>query len=599
VRLVASAIPDLLGAMGIDAAGDLARSVEGSIEPVRIAAGATLFEAGSDPDAAYLVVTGRLLVTDREGNPIRRLGRGQIVGEIGLIEGTARTATVLADRDTILARLPATAFDRLAAERPEFLMGVARTLVRRLLHPRPPTDTVGSVAVAVTSTGIDPRIFTGRMLQGIEGRGAAAHLSSAAVDALLGAPGASQQPPGTPEALLVGERLDLMEAEHRFLILETDREPTPWTVTALRRADRAVVVIGTDPTPEEEAAAGRLVAEARTGNRREVWVVAVRPDDAGPPRASAALAARLGADRVLHARAGSSADVARVGRLATGTGIGLVLGGGGARGFAHIGVYRALTELGVPVDAVAGASIGGVMAAAIAVGMSPDEMTRVSARRFRKVLDYTLPVVSLVKGARITREIEAVFGGMDIEDLVIPYLCVSTDLTTSRAVAHDRGPVTPAIRAGLAIPGVIPPVPHEGNLLVDGGVLDNLPLEPLRSAGLVDTIVAVDVAPPLGPRAREDFGLSVSGWRALRSRMGRHKRRYPAISPLLLRSMIVGSRQHRDRLVAEGYADLLLEPELRGISLLAFDRVEEVARAGYEAAAPEIEAWLAARGEER
>jgi predicted acylesterase/phospholipase RssA len=275
----------------------------------------------------------------------------------------------------------------------------------------------------------------------------------------------------------------------------------------------------------------------------------------------------------------------------------LVLGGGGARGFAHIGVYRALTELGVPVDAVAGASIGGILGAAIALGLDPGEVTRTAAAGFKNVLDYTLPVVSMVKGARIARALDDAFGGYDIEDLALPFLCVSSNLTTSRRVVHDGGPVITAARAGSAIPGVIPPVPHDGDLLVDGGVLDNLPIGPLRATGLVDTVIAVDVAPPVGPRAREDFGLSVSGWAALRSKFGRHKKRYPGISALLLRSMIVGSMEQRDRLVAAGYADLVLAPDLRGISLLAFDDVEKVVQAGYEAALPEVEVWLQSRKE--
>ena len=162
-------------------------------------------------------------------------------------------------------------------------------------------------------------------------------------------------------------------------------------------------------------------------------------------------------------------------------------------------------------------------------------------------------------------------------------------------MVHERGPAIPAVRAGLAIPGVIPPVPRDGDLLVDGGVLDNLPMDHLRATGMVGTVVAVDVAPPLGPRAREDYGLDVSGWRALLGRLRRRGRRFPAISSLLIRSMLVGSMQERDRQVAGGYADLYLDLDLRGVSLLAFDEVDPVAEAGYQLARPRIEEWLASR----
>jgi predicted acylesterase/phospholipase RssA len=295
----------------------------------------------------------------------------------------------------------------------------------------------------------------------------------------------------------------------------------------------------------------------------------------------------------LHFGYGVAADAARVARLVTGTGTGIVLGGGGARGFAHIGVYRALVELDVPIDAVAGASIGGILGAGIARGFSPDSLHKQVVEGFSDVLDYTIPVVSMVKGERITREIDKVFAGIDIEDLALPFLCVSTNLTSSRQTVHTAGPVTAATRAGLAIPGVIPPVPSEGELLVDGGVLDNLPIGPLHATGLVDTIIAIDVAPRLGPRARTDFGLSVSGWKALRSKFGRRKKVYPGISSVLLRSMIVGSMEQRDHYLEAGLVDLYLTPNLRGISLLAFDQVDKVAEAGYEAALPGIQEWLA------
>jgi predicted acylesterase/phospholipase RssA len=388
------------------------------------------------------------------------------------------------------------------------------------------------------------------------------------------------------DSLAVERYLDEVEASHRFTILEADDHKSDWSRAALRRADRVLIVVRAgDPVLLE------LAAAARGGHQPDVWLAVARSGNGSLPSGSAELAAAYGADRVLHFRPESEGDVARIARLVTGTGTGLVLGGGGARGFAHLGVYRALLELGVPVDAVAGSSIGGIIGAGIATSPSPDELTAMVKAGFSKVLDYTLPLVSMVKGSRITREIDRIFAGVDIEDLPLPFLCVSTNLTTAEEMVHDRGAVTLATRAGLAIPGVIPPVPSDGDLLVDAGVLNNLPIGPMRATGMVDTVIAVDVAPRRGPRAREDYGLSVSGWQALRTKLGR-KRVYPGISAVLLRSMIVGSMKQRDDLLATGMVDLYLDPDLRGISLLAFDRVESVAAAGYEAGYPVIEAWL-------
>jgi predicted acylesterase/phospholipase RssA len=129
------------------------------------------------------------------------------------------------------------------------------------------------------------------------------------------------------------------------------------------------------------------------------------------------------------------------------------------------------------------------------------------------------------------------------------------------------------------------------DLHVDAGVLDNLPVEVMRNRPGIGTVIAVDVAPPVGPRARTDYGLSVSGWRAFRKGFGGRRSEYPGISAVLMRSMILGSMRERDRVVATGAADLYLDMDLRGISLLDFKRVREVAAAGHAAARERLEEW--------
>lgn len=587
-ELVFDAIPDLLAAVGSEESSRAA--VAAGVEPVRLRAGETLFADGDPPDALYFAITGRLAVVqkDERGDErvLRRVGHGEVIGEMGLLDDSPRSAAVVADRDSTLARLPRDVFDQLVRHDPGFLRGVARTVVSRLANPRPDVDTVGTIAVVVADPNLESRVFISRLLQALRQHHRVEHVSAASAASALGDAG---------DPMAIERYLDHVESSSDFVLLEADRRAPSWTESALRRADRWLLVVGENSVDEPVVAA--VAAAARQANDPDLWLAVAHRGDGDHPQESANLATHYAASRVLHFRDGAAGDVARVARLVTGTGTGIVLGGGGARGFAHIGVYRALSELGVPIDAVAGASIGGILGAGIARGFSPDELHRQVAERFSNVLDYTLPVVSMVKGQRITRETNKVFAGVDIEDLELPFLCVSTNLTTSRQTVHATGPVTTATRAGLAIPGVIPPVPSDGDLLVDGGVLDNLPIGPLHQTGLVDTIIAIDVAPRLGPRARDDYGLSVSGWKALRSKLGRRKRMYPGISSVLLRSMIVGSMEQRDEYLAAGLVDLYLEPDLRGISLLAFDQVDRVATAGYEAAYPAIEKWVKERAE--
>jgi predicted acylesterase/phospholipase RssA len=590
-RLVADSIGELVGAIAGSVGPDTVAAVAAAVEPVHLAPGERLFRVGDRPDAAYFVVTGRLLISVADGEEervIRRVGRGQVIGEIGLIDGEARTASVTADRDSVLARLPAAAFEQVAADHPDFMAGLSRIVVHRLTKPRPPVDTVGVVAVAGGSGALTATELAERMTRVMGELGDSVAVTGDALVAELG-DGVVTATPGSEEWLRLTDHLDGVEARHRFVVLDAAGEEE-WLENAVRHADRVLLVV--DGESGDEAARG---AAAATSAGRPVWLVAVRPAGSGRPSGSADMVARFGAERVLHVEADVEADLDRVARVAFGMGVGLAFGGGGARGFMHLGAYRALRELGVPIDAVAGTSIGGALGALVADGLAPDAAVAEARSRFKKVLDWTLPLVSMVKGKRIARAITGFIGDADLRDLPIPFLCISTNFTEGTKVIHDSGSAARAVRAGLAIPGVIPPVPHDGDLLVDGGVLDNLPVDALRATGLVGTVIAVDVAPPRGSRARDDFGLSVSGWAALRSKFGRNRRRYPGLSGLLMRSMIIGSMQERDRLLAAGYADLYLDLDARGVSMLAFNEVDSVADRGYELARPRIEEWLAAR----
>jgi predicted acylesterase/phospholipase RssA len=212
-----------------------------------------------------------------------------------------------------------------------------------------------------------------------------------------------------------------------------------------------------------------------------------------------------------------------VARIATSRSVALVLCGGGARGFAHRGVYRAMVELGIPIDLIAGSSIGAPLSAGIARGDTPEEAVIHNTKGFAGLLDYTMVVVSSIKGERVTRSIQTRLGDWDFEDTWNPFQCVSTNLTRSRVEVHSRGPLAPAVRASVAIPGIMPPVAWGQEMLVDGGVLNNLPVDVVTDEGRSSTIIAFDVAPAMGRSVQEDFGYSVSGWRALRAGLGGRK----------------------------------------------------------------------------
>jgi predicted acylesterase/phospholipase RssA/CRP-like cAMP-binding protein len=561
-----------------------------SSEIVHVLAGDVLFTEGDDSDAGYLVVSGRFAVS-RRGATIGEIARGEIIGEVGLFERAPRSATVTALRDSTLARFSIEAFRALTETHPRLMLQLTRTIVGRLTRPHHHRDRARSIAIAVTTQALEPATCVAGLADEIARHGSAVLLSAARVDAALGRPGLVESGLSVTRPA-VAEYLHEAETNHDYLVLEADPADTRWTRMALAMADRFVVVTSADADEAELGRVADLLSVAPP--RIERWLVLVHRSDPTLPVGTAALADRFGFHRTAHLRRGSAADVKRLARLVSGTATGLVLGGGGARGFAHLGVWKALQELGVDIDTIGGASIGAPLGALMAMGLPPGELEPMVIELFHDLLDYTVPLVSLIKGERISRNIAKATAGIDIRELWVPFFCVSTNLTRSQVQVHDRFDAATAIRASVAIPGILPPVAVDGDLLVDGGVLNNLPCDVMRSFGTIGRLIAVDLSPAVGPQVREDFGPSVSGWKALQAHLSRGPSKFPGLMAILMRALVAGSVRDRDRLLHDGTVDWYLDLELSGVHLLDFERVREIAARGYAAAQPRLEALLAA-----
>ena len=285
-------------------------------------------------------------------------------------------------------------------------------------------------------------------------------------------------------------------------------------------------------------------------------------------------------------RAGEALDVKRLARFIAGSAVNVVLAGGGARGFAHIGVLKALQESGVPFDYVAGTSMGGIVAAGLALEWSIEEITERVRDAFvdnNPLSDFTLPLIALFRGARVSALLRKHFGDVRIEDLPKPYFCVSADLTSGRDHVHRSGLLWRALRASVALPGILPPVTAEGgHLLVDGGVMNNLPVDVMAREAR-GPIIAVDVSGEIDLRAFDGKYGERSIWSLATQRM----RGSPSIISILMRAGTVGSDAQR-RIVRE-QADFLFEPPLEGVGMRDWKAFERAIAQGYAHAMLQIE----------
>lgn len=174
--------------------------------------------------------------------------------------------------------------------------------------------------------------------------------------------------------------------------------------------------------------------------------------------------------------------------------IGLALGSGGARGFAHLGVIKVLRDEGIPIDMIAGSSMGAMVGCFYGAGLDVDRLYKLSRAFKRKYyLDFTVPKMGFIAGKRVKELIRIFTHGKNIQDLDIPMAIVATDLVSGDKVVFKEGPIADAVRASIAIPGIFTPEKLDGRLLIDGGVIDRIPVSVVKEMG-ADIIIAVDVS---------------------------------------------------------------------------------------------------------
>lgn len=526
--------------------------------------GTVLVKAGEPATALYRLVAGRLAEVEQltgDGERVIAVHRpGAVIGAAQILGDAVYGTTVTALRDSELLALPLDRVETLLRDVPEFLAEVARAALTRLgaIVPadRRKSSILGFVAVC-----------DGVAMRDLAERVAAAMRTLGSRVAVLGVE-ADDSPPS---------RLSRLEAENDYVLLTAERREPDFAAFCGRQIDRLVLVGGADtPLPD----APITFAAAAIRRHRLLDFVLVQPHDARFPMDSDRWLSAAPASRLFQIRQGDRADVERLARLYAGRSVGLALSGGGARAYAHVGVVRALGELGVPIDIVAGTSMGAVIAAGHAMGWDIDELDRRIREAFvasSPLSDIAFPLLAMTRGGRVDQRLEAHFGETRISDLWRPFSCVSTDLTTGAPHIHRQGLLRRALRASLSLPGVLPPVVEDGHVLVDGALVGNLPVDLVGEQHDGMTIgVDVAVSRGIGP---DDLRLRPSGWRWVTSGAWR---RGPPIVSVLIRSATLPSATATA--AARDHRSVEIVPEVEGVELRDWKAYDRAVDAGYRAA---------------
>lgn len=512
-----------------------------SAEHVELQAGEYLFHAGETADALYVVRSGRLRVL-QNNVVVTELGRGEIVGELGMLTEAPRYASVRAVRDSTLVRLTKAQFDKIADS--GVLGAMVRVLATRLYQAPPPTV---------------PRLATPEAVVAVIGVEAGAPVAMVAAELVTALSSRLRVvDPGRVDR----DGLERAELAADKVVLPAAVDDLGWRDFCLRVADR-VVLVTTNPAPPAEPLPDRavgadlvLTGSPATREHRRAWEELLSPRS-------------VHAVRTHH----EATDLRPLAARIAGRSVGLVLSGGGARALAQLGVLAELEAAGVTVDRFAGTAIGAIIGALAATGIDTDAIDaylyEFFLRRSNPLSDYTLPRKGLLRGRRSLAALQTCFDGLLVEELPKEFRCVSVDLLAQRAVVHRRGPLVEVISCSGRIPGLYAPQLYDGALHVSGSVLDHLPVTAL--AGEEGPLIAVQIGHDTGAHRTSTTP------------------QVPNIVDTLMRTMTIGSGMASEAQLAR--ANVAILPNVDEVGFREFhqiDRAREVGRIATRAVLPQI-----------
>ena len=567
-----------------------------------------LFWQGESSDRVFVVIRGRLQVVAKtdgeESRVVEELTRGGAAGVGAVLTGGAQPASVFAIRDSVLIEFAGADFRELAERHPMLNKWLVGLLSRRLHSVARPADRVRrntNIALVSASKGVRLEHMARSLCDAMETETGCLLVSSTRADSELGTPGIAMAPEGSPEDLRLQAWLDRLEEKSEYVIYLADPEATNWTLRCIRQADEILTVGGASASPRISAAEERIRLEQRSRRTRmPVALILLHPHDTDMPRDTARWLSVREVDRHFHLREGHRGDIHRIVRYVLGRELGLVLSGGGARGFAHVGVLRAMREAGLSPDILVGVSMGAIVAGRQALAGDIEHKVPGLARELtRAFTDYTLPILSLARGRRFDRCLKSLFGDAQIEDLRTPFFCVSSNLTKADTVVHRTGPMWRAIRASSGLPGLVPPVVDDGDLLYDGALMNNLPIDLVRQDIRSGPVIAVDVVPPVDLNLHAPQLHSPSGWRLALNRINPFAKTHgiPGIVSILQRTGQLPSLHTRRLRLAREVADLYLRPPVEQFRILDFSVAETAVEIGYDYGAGVIGDWVRQRRE--
>lgn len=524
--------------------------------------GEVLFAEGTPADTLYLLRSGRLGVFRRDAHQDRPpefvgvIRPGEPAGEMAMLAGTEHTADVVALRDCEVLALPRDAFFEAARKEPDLMVELSRLMIQRARDRR--------------SGGGEPSVFGF-----VSARPRPIRAFVERIAAAIQADGFTCQVIDHSALTSAAEWFSRVEDTHDYVLYVAELDEPAWASLCARQVDRVFVVGNGLLAPPNRPMPHSSVLDAQ----RRTDLILMRDPRMKRPANTAAWIDAIQPGRWFQAIEGAAEDAQRMARVLTGSSVGLVFSGGGARAYAHIGALRALHEAKVPIDFVGGSSMGAVIAAGPALGWTQEELEARIHRAFvvkNPLSDITFPMLAMTRAGKVDQLLIDAYGDMDMADTVRPFFAVSTNLTSGKIEVHRRGLMRRAMRASIAIPGLLPPIVIDGQVLVDGAVLNNLPTAVMRQMN-GGPIIGVDMSQARGVDPQTILH-PPSVWRFIATGAWR---RGPPIVSILMRSATLTTDAEIE--VSRAATDILIQPRPEGTEIRDWKSYEPTVLVGYHA----------------
>lgn len=412
------------------------------------------------------------------------------------LTGEPRSADVYALRDSILLKLQKSVFNELTARHPALMNIIMCQLINRLrksVDPDKISHELRTIAVIPANNETPVTAIAHQITSLLENHSTVACLDSTQAAELTGTKETRKLKDNKPTYARLHPLLDEQEHKNAYVLYMADHLPNEWSHICVDRADMVLIIADASGKPDTGLAETILKTDANIITEPPRVLVLLHRDSSVIPGSTSQWLRQIKAQHHFHVRKNNSNDASRLTRFLSDRTIGLTLSGGGARGFAHIGVVRAFREAGIPIDVVGGTSMGACIGAMTALEYDEPTMIRLCNETFihpRPFSKYTLPLISLLRHGVFDESASNSYGEGDIEDCWIKYFCIASNLSNAQELVLSNGSLQQAVLASMAMPGTVAPRIHPEGLLVDGGMLNNLPADIMQQQAHV--VVSAD-----------------------------------------------------------------------------------------------------------